>query len=57
MKHADGCSKHNKYQMKWVVLLSTWFILFYFIWYVHLLQRLLQHISLAYQYITWEREH
>ncbi len=20
LKHADGCSEHNKYQMKWVVL-------------------------------------
>ncbi len=37
-KHADGCSEHNKYQIKWFVpFLST----FNFnIWYVHLLQQL-----------------
>ncbi len=27
MEHADGCSEHNKYQMKWVVLfLSTYLV-------------------------------
>ncbi len=42
MKHADSCSEHNKYQMKWVLFLST----FNFnIWYVPLFQRLHQHIS------------
>ncbi len=44
MKHADGCSEHNKYQMKWVVMfLST---LNCNISYVHILQQLQQqHLS------------
>ncbi len=56
MKHADGVSEHNKYQMKWVVLFLSTFI--FNIWYVHLLQWLQQHISLAQcQYISWELQH
>ncbi len=52
MKHADGCSEHNKYQMKWVVLVL--FTFNFHIWHVHLLQQLPQHISLAWcQYISW----
>ncbi len=46
MKHADGCSEHNKYndEASRAVFLST----FNFnIWYVHLLQQLQQHISLT----------
>ncbi len=42
MKHADSCSEHNKYQMKWVQFLSTFNCN---IWYVHLFQWLHQHIS------------
>ncbi len=56
MEHAHGCSEHNKYPMKWVIqFLST----FNFnIRYVHLLQQLQQHISLAQcQYISWELQH
>ncbi len=45
MKHADGCSEHNKYQMKWVVLFLSTFN--FNIWCVHLLKQLQQHISLA----------
>ncbi len=33
MKHADGCSEHNKYQMKWVILFLSTFN--FNIWYVH----------------------
>ncbi len=45
MKHADGGSEHYKNQMKWVVLFLSTFN--FNIWYVHLLQQLQQHISLA----------
>ncbi len=47
VKHADGCSEHNRYQMKWVVLFLSTFN--FNIWYVHLLKQLQQHIS---QYIS-----
>ncbi len=36
MKHADGCSEHNKYQVKWVILFLSTFN--FNIGYVHLLQ-------------------
>ncbi len=36
MKHADGRSEHDKYQMKGVVLFLSTFN--FNIWYVHLLQ-------------------
>ncbi len=45
MKHADGCSEHNKQQIKLVV--SFLFTFNFNMWYVHHLLQQLQDIFLA----------